>query len=62
MQVAGKYNPTVSLPVTQHLTSIEHDMKSRMAAYNKNKQSLQAIDRKSKCVQDSALGEMALQA
>jgi hypothetical protein len=46
---------SVTLPVPacfprQHVSGIEHDMKSRVTSYSKTKQNLQAIDRKTKWV------------
>lgn len=39
----------------QHVSGIEHDMKSRVSSYSKTKQNLQAIDRKTKWVPRDSL-------
>ena len=40
--------PVPSFFPPQHVSGIEHDMKSRVSSYSKTKQNLQAIDRKTK--------------
>jgi len=49
---SAKYNIKLSIRdiaqnISKHITGIEHDMKSRVGAYSKSKQALQAIERKS---------------